>query len=185
MAKAGSTLENITHIYSHEQALAQSSHFIDTLKHVEIHTVKNTAVAAQMVASSPDSNCAALASKNCAEIYGLDVLKEDVQDSSNNYTRFACIARNLEIFPGADRTSLMLIASHKPGSLYKILATFYTLGINIIKLESRPIPNHDFEFMFYFDISCSPLAPEFARLMETLTQECVEVRYLGSYTEVI
>ena len=98
------------------------------------------------------NDVAALSSKKCAELYNLSVLKEAVQNDGNNYTRFICISKNLEIYPGANKTSLMIVAPHKPGSLYNVLSKFNALGINVIKLESRPIPGSDFEFMFYFDI---------------------------------
>lgn len=185
LAKKELPLDEITHIYSHPQALSQCTNFLQTMPHAEIHRVKNTAIAAQMVATSQDTHVAAIASASCADLYKLKVLKVDIQDSDNNYTRFACITKTLEIYPGADRTSLMLTAAHQPGSLYKILRCFYALGINIIKLESRPIVGHDFEFMFYFDIKCPVVAPEFDGLIRALLNVCSDVRYLGSYTEVI
>ena len=79
----------------------------------------------------------------------------------------------------------MLVAPHRPGSLYQILARFYTYGLNIIKLESRPIPNRDFEFMFYFDLETSVYSEEFIRLIDDLDSICEEFQYLGSYSEVI
>ncbi len=79
----------------------------------------------------------------------------------------------------------MLVVNHEPGALYKVLAKFYDLDINIIKLESRPIPDRDFEFMFYFDIDCPAASPEFFTLVRSLESTCEEFRYLGSYSEVI
>ena len=93
--------------------------------------------------------------------------------------------RDLEIYPGADHTSLMMVVNHEPGSLYKVLARFYALGINLIKLESRPIPDEDFEFMFYFDIDCPVTAPEFETLLSSLDDVCEEYRHLGSYSEIM
>ena len=86
-----------------------------------------------------------------------------MQDNGNNHTRFICISRKPEIYPGADKTTLMMVLPHKPGSLYKILARYYALGINLQKLESRPIPDRDFEFMFYFDLETSIYSEEFAQ----------------------
>ena len=100
-------------------------------------------------------------------------------------TRFICISRELEIYPGADRTSLMMILPHKPGSLYKVLSRFYALGINLNKLESRPLPERNFEFMFYFDIENSVYSPSFLQLMGELADICEEYDYLGSYSEVV
>src|SRR5690606_26694126 len=140
----------------------------------------NTAVAAKMVADSPRSDVAALSSRYCAELYGLSCLADSVQDRGNNYTRFICISKSLEIYPGADKTSIMMVIPHKPGSLYRILSRFYALGINLIKLESRPIPDRDFEFMFYFDLDTPVYSPRFAQLMSELDALCEEFRYLGS-----
>ena len=117
--------------------------------------------------------------------YGLKSLADSIQDKGNNRTRFICISKNLEIYPGSDKTSIMMILPHKPGSLYKVLARMYVLGINVIKLESRPIPDRDFEFMFYFDLETSIYSEEFVQLMCELDEMCEEFKYLGSYSEVI
>ena len=185
LAKPGSGLESIRHIYSHEQAINQCGDFLGSLKGVAVHSCENTAVAAQMVAESDGADVAAIASRSSAEIYGLDALAKNVQDQGNNYTRFAVIAKDLVIYPGADRSSLMIVVNHEPGALYKVLAKFYDLDINIIKLESRPIPDRDFEFMFYFDVQCPAAAPEFLTLMRSLEEACEEYRYLGSYSEIV
>ena len=185
MAKPGVTLDQVRHVYSHQQAISQCAQYLAKLENVTVHVCENTAMAAKAVAESPEANVAALSSRSCADLYGLEILARSVQDSDANYTRFACIAKDLAIYPGADRTSLMLVVNHEPGALYKVLAKFYALDINIIKLESRPIPGRDFEFMFYFDIDCPVAAPEFQTLMATLPNLCQECRYLGSYSEVV
>ena len=138
-----------------------------------------------MVARSERNDVAALSSHACAQLYGLECLKASVQDKGNNYTRFICISKNLEIYPGADKTTLMMILPHKPGSLYKALARIYALGINLLKLESRPLPERDFEFMFYFDLETSVYSEEFKQLMCELESICEEFHYLGSYLEVV
>ena len=79
----------------------------------------------------------------------------------------------------------MIVLPHEPGSLYKLLAKFYALDINLLKLESRPIPERDFEFMFYFELECPVAAPEFTSLMASIGGLCQECRYLGSYAEVL
>ena len=185
LAKPGCGLGDIRHIYSHEQAINQCGEFLSSLEGVTVHACENTAMASKMVAESERRDVAALASRACARIYGLDVLASSVQDQGNNYTRFACISKDLAIYPGADRSTFMLVVNHEPGALYKVLAKFYDLDINIIKLESRPIPDRDFEFMFYFDIDCPAASPEFFTLVRSLESTCEEFRYLGSYSEVI
>lgn len=185
LALPGAKLEGIRDIYSHQQAINQSRQFLDSLPNVTIHVAENTAAAAKMVAESGRTDVAALSSRSCAELYNLVALARNVQDSDANYTRFACIAKDLEIYPGADRTSLMVVTKNDPGSLYKVLARFYALDINLVKLESRPIPNSDFDFMFYFDVECPVAAPEFASLIASLDDVCEEYRYLGSYSELV
>lgn len=185
LALPGAKLEGIRDIYSHQQAINQSRQFLDSLPNVTVHVAENTAAAAKMVAESGRTDVAALSSRSCAELYNLVALARNAQDSDANYTRFACIAKDLEIYPGADRTSLMVVTKNDPGSLYKVLARFYALDINLVKLESRPIPNSDFDFMFYFDIECPVAAPEFASLIASLDDVCEEYRYLGSYSELV
>lgn len=185
LVKPGTTLDQVREIYSHEQALGQCSDFLAGLPNVKVIAVENTAVAAKMVSESPRSDVAALSSRTCAELYGLQVLASGVQDRGNNRTRFICISKNLEIYPGADKSSIMMVLPHRPGSLYRVLARLYALGINVTKLESRPIPDRDFEFMFYFDLETSIYSDEFVQLMCELDDLCEEFQYLGSYSEVV
>lgn len=185
LGRPGAKLESIKEIYSHEQAINQCTGFLKGFPNAKIIPVENTAVAANMVAQSGKTDVAALSSRACEDLYGLECLAASVQDEGNNRTRFICISKNLEIYPGADRTSIMMVLSHKPGALYKVLARMYVLGINVVKLESRPIPDRDFEFMFYFDLETSIYSEEFVQLMCELDDLCEEFKYLGSYSEVI
>lgn len=185
IANPGAKLSEIKEIYSHEQAINQCSDFLKSLPGVQVIPVENTAVAASMVAQSGRLDVAAISSHTCEELYGLKSLADSVQDKGNNRTRFICISKNLEIYPGSDKTSIMMVLSHKPGALYKVLARMYVLGINVIKLESRPIPERDFEFMFYFDLETSIYSEEFVQLMCELDDLCEEFKYMGSYTEVV
>ncbi len=185
LANPSSSLSDIRTIYSHEQAIGQCGDFLHSLPGINVIPVANTALAAEMVAQSGRKDAAALSSRFCAELYGLNCLAASVQDKGNNHTRFICISKNLEIYPGADKTSIMMILPHKPGALYKVLARLYTLGINVTKLESRPIPDREFEFMFYFDLETSIYSEEFIQLMCELDDLCEEFKYLGSYTEVV
>ena len=183
LAKPGST--EIHEVFSHEQAISQCAEFLKTLGDIKITRCENTAVAAQTVAASERQDVAALSSRFCAELYGLDILRSGVQDVGNNHTRFICISKQPEIYPGADRTTLMLVLPHKPGSLYKVLARLYALGINLLKLESRPLPDRDFEFLFYLDLETSVYSDEFVQLMCDIGSFCEEFKYLGSYSEVV
>ena len=185
LANPGAALSDIKTIYSHEQAISQCSDFLRSLTGVNVVPVENTALASEMVAKSGSREVAALSSRSCAELYGLQCLAASVQDRGNNRTRFICISKHLEIYPGADKTSIMMVTPHKPGALYKVLARLYTLGINVTKLESRPIPDREFEFMFYFDLETSIYSEEYVQLMCELDELCEEFKYLGSYSEVV
>ncbi len=185
LAKPGVKLEEIREIYSHEQAISQCSEFLRSLPGVKVIPCENTAVAAKMAAQSPDRGVAALSSRLCMKYYSLDCLRENVQDKVSNYTRFIVISRELEIYPGADRTSLMVTLPNEKGSLYRLLGRFNALGVNLLKLESRPLPEREFEFMFYFDLDIPVYAPELLQLMGELPDACEQFHYLGSYREVV
>lgn len=186
IAKQGTELKDVKEIYSHEQAISQCSEFLKELgSGVKLTEVENTAVAAQMVAQSGRNDVAALSSYRCAELYGLKSIRSNVQDNGNNHTRFICISKKPEIYPGANKTSVMMVLSHRPGALYKMLARFYALDINVVKLESRPMPDRDFEFMFYFDIETSVYSEEFVQMISELSDGTEEFHYLGSYSEVM
>lgn len=185
LAKPGTRMEDIREIYSHEQAISQCSEYLQSLKGVKIIPCENTAIAARMVSQSQRTDIAALSSAACARIYGLQVLNDSIQNQSNNYTRFICISKDLEIYPGADRTSLMVTLPHEQGALYKLISRFNALSINLNKIESRPIPERDFEFRFYFDLDVPVYSPSLLQLMKELPDVCESFTYLGSYSEVV
>ena len=184
VAKRGTKLYEVKEVYSHEQAVSQCSRFLEGLD-AHVNAFENTAMAAAFVAASDRGDVAALASKACASLYDLDILAHDVQNSDNNYTRFVVVSAHPEIYPGATRTSLVVRLSHEPGSLYRVLERFFALDINLVKLESRPIVGHDFEFMFYFDVECPVESDRLPALLDALDDVCEHVDYLGSYTEVL
>lgn len=185
LVKKGTNLKDIKEIYSHEQAINQCAEYIKTLGDVKVNICENTAMAAKYVAESGRKDVAALSSRACAELYDLECLAGSVQDKGNNFTRFICISKKLEIYPGSDKTSIMMILPHKPGALYKVLSRFYAIGINLEKLESRPLPDRDFEFMFYFDLNTSIYSEQFRQIINELDELCEEYKYLGSYLEIV
>lgn len=185
LAKKGTKLSDIKEIYSHQQALDQCSEFLKSLKGVKITVCENTAVAAKFVAESERNDVAAISSKNCAELYSLSVLSNTVQNNDNNYTRFICISKSLEIYPGADKVSMMFSIAHKPGTLYNVVSRFSTLGLNLTKLESRPMPGKDFEFLFYFDLNASIYDEKVPELLGEFDDEFDPFTFLGSYSEMI
>ena len=185
LAKPGTKLKDVKEIFSHEQAIGQCGEFLKTLKDVKITICENTARAAKMVAESERDDVAAICSRDCMELYGLESLNNYIQVSDNNYTRFICISKNLEIYPGANKISLMLTLPHRPSSLYHMIAKFAALGVNLTKLESRPVPGSDFEFMFYFDMEASVYSPELVNLLGQLENQPELFVFLGSYSETI
>ena len=184
LAKKGTALSDIREIVSHEQALGQCADFIKSLGDVRVTVCSNTAEAARAAAESGRNDIAALASPDCASLYGLSVLKTSVQNSDNNHTRFICISKDIEVYPGANRISLMLTLPHRPGSLYRMMARFAALGLNLTKLESRPIEGLDFEVMFYFDIEADVCAAPVLGLLGDLDRAPETFNFLGAYSEL-
>lgn len=184
LAKKGTSFKDIKEIFSHEQAIGQCSHFLKDNKDIKVTIVANTAIAAQMVADSDRTDIAAISSPDCARLYDLEVISDNVQNTDHNYTRFICISKDLEIYPGASKASMMLSLGHTPGSLYNTLSRFSALGLNLTKIESRPISGSDFEFMFYLDVDASVYSEAFVTLLCELDQDPAAFTFLGSYSEV-
>lgn len=185
VARPGTALSDIKEIISHPQALGQCKRFLDSLgKNVKITECENTAVAAQTVAESGRSDIAAIASSACASLYGLVEVQSSVADSDNNHTRFICISKSLEIYPGASKTSIMFTLPHTPGSLFSIISKFAALGVNFSKIESRPIRGKDFEYMFYLDFEGSLADEGLLKTLDLFDAEYPGGAFLGSYSEV-
>ncbi len=183
LAKKGTKLSDVKEIYSKDIALDQCSDYLGSLKGVKLKVCENTATAARMVSESDRNDVACVSSRNCAELYGLTSLCDGIQNNENNYTRFICISKNLEIYPGSDKTSLMFSVPHKPGSLYHVVSRFSALGLNLTKLESRPMPNTDFQFLFYFDLDANIHDEKVQRLLCEFDDEYERFTYFGSYME--
>ena len=183
VAKPGVKKEDIREIYSHEQALGQCSEYLKGFPNAKKRVWENTAMAAKMVAASDDDTLAAICSMESAQIYGLHILDQSIQNNDNNYTRFICISKEMEVYQGANKISIMFSLSHKPGALYGLLASFAAQGLNVTKLESRPIPGRDFEFMFYADLEASIADEEVQRLICQIEAEQPMFAFLGAYSE--
>ncbi|NLG25626.1 MAG: bifunctional chorismate mutase/prephenate dehydratase [Clostridiales bacterium] len=180
----GSRMGEIREVRSHPQAISQCGDFLQSRPGVVVVECENTAVAAQAVAQSGRNDVAAIASRSCAELYGLTVLSDSVANNPNNVTRFICISKELEIYPGANKVSLRMSLQHRPGSLYEMLSRLAVMGLNLTKLESRPIPGKDFEFRFHFDLEASVAEPEVLGLMGDLASSVDSFTFLGNYAEV-
>ena len=184
VANTNAKLENIKEVYSHEQALSQCKKYLEKYPNIKITPCPNTAVAARMVKESGRDNIAAISSQECAEIYGLKVLDASIQDSNDNYTRFILIAKDIKVYNNANKISIVTSLPNTPGSLYKLLSRFYNLGINMTKLESRPMPNSSFEFIFYFDLDCDIKSKATQNLIAELDQAAIQFTFLGAYSEI-
>jgi len=185
LAPKGVKLADVREIASHPYALAQCATFLKRLDGVRQAPASNTAVAAAELARSGRRDAAVIASRECAELYGLDVLEEEISDVSSNYTRFICIARKGEVYSGADKVSLLMNLSHRPGALSDVLVKFAAGGINLTKLESRPIPGTDFEFRFVFELEASAFDPRVVNVLAGLANDpdIEHFTFLGAYEE--
>lgn len=184
LAKESTSLADVREVLSHPQALGQCARYLADHPAMTAIEAENTAVAARQVAQSPRGDLAAIASRECAEIYGLKPLADGIENGGGNFTRFICISRTPEIYPGANRISLILTLPHRPGTLYSTLARFASLGLNLTKLESRPIPGRDFEFLFYFELETPELSDELIRLLDHFRKTLPQFAFLGCYGEV-
>lgn len=176
---------DIKEIISHQQALSQCKRYLEeNFKNAKIVAVENTAVAAKTVLESGRNDIAAISSRECAELYGLKLLDTNVQDSDTNYTRFILIAKDMEFYKGANKISIMTtLPQNTPGSLHKLLSKFSHLGINLTKLESRPIVGSSFEFTFYFDFECDIKEKGVQNLISELDDSTEQFTFLGAYKE--
>ena len=184
LALPGVKMEDITEIYSHEQAIGQCSKFLNSLNGVRVIPCDNTAMAAKMVAERGDRHAAAISSHPCAALYGLETVSDEIQDSDNNYTRFICVTKDPVIYAGANRISLIIACDNKPGALYEILSKLAALGINMTKLESCPVTGRNFEFIFFLELEASVQAPGVLPMLEELERSCEGFHFLGNYAEI-
>lgn len=173
---------HIRTVVSHPQALQQCSAF---LKQWGVATLpaENTATAARALAQSGDPQQAVLCSAQCAQLYGLDILQHAVQDNAANYTRFICIAKDLQVYAGSNKISVMTGLPHRAGSLNNTLGRFAAMGLNLTKLESRP-GEMPFEFTFYFDFDGNVLEESIVSLLAELESQSDNFAFLGCYSEI-
>ena len=184
LALPGVKLEDVTEIYSHEQAIGQCSRFLEGLKGVKVIPCDNTAAAAKLVAESGNRHAAAISSHPCAALYGLECINGQIQNSDNNYTRFVCITKKPVIYAGANRVSLVIAFDNRPGALYEILSKLAALDVNMTKLESCPVVGSDFEFIFFMELEADLRDPSILAMLEEMERTCAQFQFLGNYAEV-
>lgn len=181
MAPKGASLNTITDVYSHEQGLFQCAEYLKIHPEWERHTMLNTAMAAKSVAQSGDVTKAAIGSRRAAALYDLEVLEEAVNFNAENYTRFVVVSPVMELREGADKISALFTLPHKSGTLHRIMSVFAVAGLNMMKLESRPVVGKSWEYLFFVDFSGNLDHPGMDGVIRELTQTASGFRVLGNY----
>ena len=181
LAVPGAQLSDIKEVYSHQQGLSQSSEFLNALSGVKLVPYYNTAIAAKYVAESGDKTKAAVASLRNAELYGLEILAENINRKHKNNTRFVILSQHRESEEGADKISIAFTLPHRSGTLYRLLSRFSEAELNLLHIESRPLPDKNFEYLFYIDFSGNLGDSKVAEALEKVRQDCTWVRVLGNY----
>ena len=182
-AKPDTKYEHIENVYSHPQALSQCNVFLKNFDFTGIN-FSNTAAAAKYVAESKKKNIAAICSAEAAKQFGLKILKKGIQNVTNNTTRFIVISKELVIDDNADKISLIFSAPHRTGSLYRVLGRFSMTGLNLTKLESRPVANGKFDYFFYADVLGRVTDEKTLDLLCALSDELYEFTFLGNFHEI-
>ena len=175
----GAKLEDIKEVYSHPEAITQCSEFFAAHPDIKAIAFQDTARSVEYVKECADPSKAALGSSRAAEYYGLESILHSVQDSSTNMTRFLCVTEKNEVDPEANKISLYFAVKHEPGSLYQVLGVLADRKLNMVKLESRPIPGQIFEYCFYLDFSGNLNDDNVRQALTEIRKRCVECRVLG------
>lgn len=178
----GSKFEDIKEVRSHPQGLLQCGEFIEKNGLTAV-SCSNTAVAAETVAKIQDPSIAAISSQQSSELYGLDIIKSGIQTSTNNSTRFISISKHMRIDENADKISMLFSLPHTTGSLYSTLARFAVRGLNLTKIESRPIKDSNFQYYFYLDFTGNVRDEETINLLCALYDELLAFTFLGNFPE--
>ena len=181
MAPRGASLDTITQIYSHEQGLFQSDRFLSRHPEWEQIPFGDTAGSAQYVAQTGDITKAAIGSARAAELYGLDILYRGTNHNSGNTTRLVVTSPVMELRPGADKIAVLLSVPHQVGSLQRILTVFLLHGLNLMKIESRPMPDKRWEYLFFMEFSGSLTGPGMEEALEELSRSTSYLRVLGNF----
>lgn len=178
----GSHLENIQEVYSHPQGLLQTSLFLEK-HHIQPHTYENTAMAAKFVASLNNPHIGAIASSQAAKLYNLDILQENVQNVSNNATRFIIFGKRLEISDDSSCISIVFTLPHQVGALYQITKIINDYAINMLRIESRPLLETPWEYYFYVDLEGSLKNPSMIQALQDIKAHTQTMRVLGNYAK--
>jgi chorismate mutase / prephenate dehydratase len=179
----GSTLDSIRRVYSHPQALLQSSEFLAKLRDCAVLAFTDTAMAMKKVRDDGEPDQAGVASERAAELYGLHVLARDIANQRNNFTRFVVVSKTPAAYASgvACKTSLILTTRHERGALVRCLSILADHGLSLTKIESRPLPNTPWEYVFYVDFEGNVADAHVAEAVEGVRANTLSLRMLGSY----
>lgn len=181
MACEGADIDGITDVYSHTQGFEQCAEFLKKYPHLNLIPYHNTAVSAKYVSECGDKTKAAIASKRAAQIYNLKILAENINSNYNNYTRFVVISKSDCTHEKADKVSVMLRLAHKKGQLGMLMRHFDEYGVNLLKIESRPIPDRSWEYSFFIDFEANLNNSEMEGLTDKLRSDSEAFCILGNY----
>lgn len=181
IVQKGAGLKDLKEVYSHPEVLEQCQNFFNENKHIKPIAYQDTAASVEYIKNMNDISKGALASLKSAEYYGMDVLIKDVQANKTNTTRFLCITHNSKTVKDANKISTMFILKHEAGSLYNVLKIFAEENINLLKLESRPIPGRNFEYLFYLDFDGNIDDEEVRNVFKKVKDYCISYKILGCY----
>jgi prephenate dehydratase len=179
----GATFDRITQVSSHPVALAQCEKFFATHPSIKRVATDDTAGSVRETMDAGDPTKAGIASKRAAQVYGAAILSEHLEDHAENYTRFLLLASSPDIAENADKLSLVLHLAHKPGLLCSALNAFARRNLNLLKIESRPIPGTPWSYCFYLDLQTSLKNPETRAALEELKEFADSVKILGCYPQ--
>ena len=179
----GSKIEDLKEVFSHPQGISQSTNFLDKYPNIERSNFSNTAASAKYISELNDKTKGAIASKVAAKLYNLDVLKENIHNSSSNHTRFIVIGRQLEDTKDANLCSIVFTLQQKVGALYSVLKTIKDQNINLSRLESRPIIDKNWQYYFYIDFEGSIHDQNVVKALQQMETHCLSLRVIGNYTQ--
>ncbi|WP_297635464.1 prephenate dehydratase [uncultured Clostridium sp.] len=181
MGVEGGTLESIDEVYSHHQGFAQSSQFLKKYDHLKLIPFHNTATSAKLVSDLKDDKKGAIGSKRAAEIYGLKLLKEKINDCDENYTRFVIISKELVKEEGANKISVVFSLEDAPGTLSRLLKNFSENNLNMIRIESRPTKHDKWKYFLYVDFEGNLENTEVQNALEQIKTSSEYFNVLGFY----
>ena len=181
LGREDADIKDIRTVYSHPQALMQTSQYLNAHRDWKQISTVNTAVAAKKVAEENDRSQAAVASEIAGELYGLKVLERSINHNKNNVTRFIILSKDPVYRKGANKVSICFEGVHRSGSLYNMLGNLIYNDINMLMIESRPIPERSWEYRFFVDVEGSLSDAKIRNALKGISEEAVSLRILGNY----